>query len=244
MKKINNQNIIKDGEIHLPLGYELSSQELDIIHEYKLSVKYKDDKGSLFIKEGNMLKAINNLKSPKKEIQEEDIDFIEKYNLPPLKSYTALTATENIFKGDIQIKFRGELDDLIAHCLFLQSLTDNEKVHLWLSSIRSILGNIMAASCMDFQLEPFEIDGLTSEEIHKYSHNPLKYIGHDHIVPSFEHGSECIRINTLRTKIRMAEVSAYTIYAKEENILRKDILYTLNRLSSAVYVLMLFILKK
>ncbi len=234
MKKILNQEVIKDGEIYLPLDYILTEEEEKLINEKNISLKYKDENGKIFIKENDTLKKINPLKASKKISAE--LDFSE---IPPIKSYTALNADENIFKGDIHIKFRGELDDCIAHTLFLQSLTSDKDVILWLQSIRSILGNVMAATCMDYALKPFEIDGLSAETIHAYSHNPLKHLGHDHIIPTYEHGKECIRINTLRTKIRMTEVSAYAIYVADNEIVRPDILYTLNRLSSACYVLMI-----
>lgn len=234
MAILSQFTLIKDGEITLPLDSSLTSQEEKIIAEKNITVKYTDNKGKLYKKRGEEYIPIHPLLNNEKK--ENTLDFS---HIPHVKNYTALNAHENIFKGDINIKFRAELDDCIAHTLFLESLTEDKKVISWLMSIRSILGNVMAATCMDMALQIFEIDGLDAEKIHQFSHNPLKHLEHDHIVPTFEHGKECIRINTLRTKIRLAEVSAYKIYADEHNIQRPDILYTLNRLSSACYVLMI-----
>ncbi len=246
---ISEHVFIKNGELILALDYVLNEEEKARIKEANIKVKYKDKEGRLFIKDQSNsfipIHPLLNQKNKEDTIQDEKkLNFQKFKQYQEIKSYTALNAEENIFKGDIQIKFRSELDDCLAHILFLYTRTKKEKVKIWLNSMRSILGNVMAATCMDFILEPFEIDGLLADEIHKYSHTPLKYLKHDHIVPSFEHGIECIQINTLRTKIRMCEVSAYSIYARQNTITRPDILYTLNRLSSACYVLMIMLVQE
>ncbi len=239
MLQINQKLLVKDGEIILPLAYTPSKEEEKLFKDKNITVKYTDSNGQLYSKEGDNFVTINPLKALKNKNKANPLIFSA---FPEVKAYTDLNAKDKIFKGDIQIRFRGEIDDCIAHSLYLQSLSKNEKVHIWLHAIRSILGNIMAATAMDFQIKTFEIDGLSAEIIHKYSHNPLKHIGHDHIVPAFEHGEECIRINTLRTKIRLLENTAFNIYTVNKEIERPDILSTLNRLSSACYVLMIMLL--
>ncbi len=230
---------IKNGELILPLEYELSQEEKAIIRTKNIKVKYTDKEGRFFLKEKDNFIALHPLRQTKAHAEELDFSKFPQYL--KIKPYTALNANENIFKGDIQIKFRGELDDCLAHILFLDTLTESQKVKEWLYVMRSALNSIMAATCMDMVITPFEIEGLSADQIHEYSHNPLKYLHHDHIVPSFEHGEEAIRINTLRTKIRLTEVSAYSIYAQSSGISHPDILYTLNRLSSACYVLMIML---
>ncbi len=243
MLQINEKFLVKNGQIILPLDYIPSKEEEKIFEEKNITVKYTDNNGELYRKEGDNFIKINTLDSSKKNT---DTSTETDLNTPKVRPYTSLNSKIKVFKGDIQIRFRGELDNCIAHSLFLQTLSKNEKVHIWLNAIRSILGNIMGATVVeDYRLEAFEIDGLHEDLIHKYSHKPLKYIGYGHIVPAFEHGEECIRINTLRTKIRMLENTAFNIYTSDkggENVVtRPDILKTLNRLSSACYVLMIMI---
>ncbi len=236
MLQIDEKLLVKDGEIILPLSYTPTPSEEKIFLEKNIRVKYTDSNGQLFTKKDDNFVNINPLKSTR--TPSETLVYSA---FPEVKTHTAFNAKENIFKGDIQIRFRGEIDDCIGHSLFLQSQSKNEKVQIWLNAVRSILGNIMATTVMNTQLEPFEIDGLSADIIHKYSHNPLKHLGYAHIVPSMAHGDECIRINTLRTKIRLLENTAFNIYTQEGQALRPDILSTINRLSSALYVLMIML---
>jgi ethanolamine utilization cobalamin adenosyltransferase len=81
-------------------------------------------------------------------------------------------------------------------------------------------------------------------QIHAISHNPLKHLGHDHIVPAVEHGATVARLNVLRTAVREAEVAGAQAFIDERfAVSRGDVLRALNRLSSAVYVLMLITLR-
>ncbi|MCH2219259.1 MAG: hypothetical protein MK097_02890, partial [Dechloromonas sp.] len=66
------------------------------------------------------------------------------------------------------------------------------------------------------------------------------YFGHDHIVPEATQGTTIARLNLLRAHIREAEVAAADVYIDRDfNVLRPDLMQALNRLSSAVYVVML-----
>ncbi len=257
MFKINTKSLVKNGEIILPTSYTPTPEEEEIFKQKNIKVIFTNNKGQLFQRTEDGLKQINPLKSahPKKVSEKiddnsnnENINYTTKANFdfskfPKVKTHTALNEHEEIFKGSLEIRFRGELDDCIAHTLFLQTMSKNENVHIWLNAIRSILGNVMAATCIDIQLEPFEIDILSAETIHKYSHNPMRYLNHDHIVSNINHNEESLRINTLRTKIRLLENTAFNLYATQETASRPDILNTLNRLSSACYVLMIMLAK-
>jgi ethanolamine utilization cobalamin adenosyltransferase len=81
---------------------------------------------------------------------------------------------------------------------------------------------------------------LDAEAIHRLSHDPLRYFGHDHIVPDAAQGVTVARLNLLRALIREAELAAANVYIDANyQLTRPDILESLNRLSSAVYVLMM-----
>ena len=73
--------------------------------------------------------------------------------------------------------------------------------------------------------------GLLEEDIRKMSHNPKKHIGVAHILPDYKMGEILIGLNAIRSGAREVELSSIPLN-------RKDITKSLNRLSSAVYVMM------
>lgn len=89
------------------------------------------------------------------------------------------------------------------------------------------------------------IVGLSDEDLHRLSHQPLRYLGHDHLVPEASHGRDAALLNLLRTKVREAEtVAAQVFITRSFEVLRPDILQALNRLSSTVYVMMILSVTK
>ena len=77
------------------------------------------------------------------------------------------------------------------------------------------------------------------------SHQPLRYLGHDHLVPEASHGRDAALLNLLRTKVRETEtVAAQVFITRSFEVLRPDILQALNRLSSTVYVMMILSVTK
>ena len=109
-----------------------------------------------------------------------------------------------------------------------------------LADIRAALGNVLRSETLDEPMPAIVMGEFDEAQIHALSHNPLKYLGHDHIVPAIEHGVNVARLNLLRTVIREAEVAgAQAFIDKDFSVSRGDVLQALNRLSSAVYVLML-----
>ncbi|GHK38132.1 hypothetical protein ECZU06_52570 [Escherichia coli] len=76
-------------------------------------------------------------------------------------------------------------------------------------------------------------------------HQPLRYLGHDHLVPEASHGRDAALLNLLRTKVRETEtVAAQVFITRSFEVLRPDILQALNRLSSTVYVMMILSVTK
>ncbi len=247
MYEIDKSLLVKDSELNLPLGYELSIEEKQLILEKNIKLKFKDEQGKMFVLSENIegkLKPIHALKA-KSNASEFDENAFDAF--PKVKNLTAFNAKEQIFKGDIQIKFRAELDESLALVLWTQKTIENETAKIWLNAIYAILRNIMSASCRHTVMQPFEIAGLSADAIHAYSHKPLEHLGYDHIIPSVELCEDALKVNMLRTKLRSMEVTACSIYFESpisENCTRPDLLYTLNRLSSAVYVLMHIIEKE
>ncbi|HGV3707081.1 TPA: ethanolamine utilization cob(I)yrinic acid a,c-diamide adenosyltransferase EutT [Klebsiella pneumoniae] len=102
------------------------------------------------------------------------------------------------------------------------------------------LGNIMRADALEEPLAAQSIAGFSEAQLHRLSHQPLRYLGHDHLVPEARHGRDVALLNLLRGKVREAEVTAAQVFITPQfAVQRADILQALNRLSSAVYVMMI-----
>lgn len=133
---------------------------------------------------------------------------------------THLSAEKMVAKSDPRLGFRAVLDSTIALAVWLQ---------------------IELAEPLGCQA----IVGLSDEDLHRLSHQPLRYLGHDHLVPEASHGRDAALLNLLRTKVREAEtVAAQVFITRSFEVLRPDILQALNRLSSTVYVMMILSVTK
>lgn len=243
---------LSDGtEIRLPADCRLTPAAHGLITDHHLVVKYYDDQGRLFVSDvdevsdvaGKMtyqptLKHVHGLTSQ----QGYDAAACQLCHQAVAKkpdTLTHLNAHTLVSKSDPRLAFRAKLDSCIATAVWLQ-LEVSSQAQLWLADIRSVLGNIMRADALNEALSDFMIGGFDEEAIHKFSHNPLKYLEHDHIVPSSNDGRDSCLLNLLRTQVREAEIVAATIFIDRDLVVsRPDLMQALNRLSSAVYVLML-----
>ena len=125
---------------------------------------------------------------------------------------------------------RGKLDSLNAQIVFLQTLSENSEYIYDLEEIRQIVRELQAceAGGKIFDGE-FSLLGMSADELHRLSHNP----DGGHILPHVDMKREAAGLNLLRTSVREAELASCGAFT--EDSLR--ISHTLNRLSSAVYVL-------
>ena len=152
---------------------------------------------------------------------------------------THLTADTLVAKNDPRLAFRAVLDSTIALTVWLQ-IELAESWQPWLMDIRSRLGNIMRADALEEPLAAQSIAGFSKGQLHRLSHQPLRFLGHDHLVPEARHGREVALLNLLRGKVREAEVTAAQVFITPQFAVRRaDIMQALNRLSSAVYVMMI-----
>ncbi|AZS51113.1 ethanolamine utilization cob(I)yrinic acid a,c-diamide adenosyltransferase EutT [Entomomonas moraniae] len=244
---------LSDGtEIHLPATCKLTPAARGLITDHHLVVKYYDEQGRLFIEsddentstktndtnEQPVLKQVHGLTS-QQGYDAAECQLCHQAVQKKPDTMTHLNAHTLVSKSDPRLAFRAKLDSCIAMAVWLQ-IEVSKNPQQWLTDIRSVLGNIMRADALNEPLSNFMIGGLNEEAIHKFSHNPLKYLGHDHIVPSAEHGRDACLLNLLRTEVREAEISAASIFINRDLVVsRPDLMQGLNRLSSAIYVLML-----
>ncbi len=246
---------LTDGtEVHLPADGKLTPAARALLAEKHVRVKYVDEAGRMFLESEEGKANIQSAGEPER-IQVHPLTSSEQWRHANCQvcgqkvkhkpdSLTHLNVHTLVPKNDPRIKLRGKLDTAIAYAVWAQAeLSQCEKesvMAVWLADVRSALGNVLRAEVTDELLGPVSMGELDEEAIHRLSHDPMRYFGHDHILPEAAQGSTIARLNMLRAHIREAELAAAEVYIDRDfNVLRPDLMQALNRLSSAVYVLML-----
>lgn len=146
-------------------------------------------------------------------------------------------------KNHPRILFRGKLDSLQTMVVLDQALMSESgtsaKLIEDLNSVLSALQNIMKCEVLDEVLESGLIIGLTHRELHDRSHDPMKFFGiKQMLMPNYTMGSQYAMLNQLRAAIREVEVVAADCFCQKGKCSRGDIVEELNRLSSALHVMM------
>lgn len=142
-----------------------------------------------------------------------------------------------------RILFRGKLDSLQSQIILDQArmvdLGASLKVVEDLNSVLMVMQNIMRCDVLEEELKPGLVLGLTSKELHDRSHDPMKFFGiKQMIMPNYTMGTAYGLLNQLRAQIREVEVAAVAAYCQKGTCSRSDIVQELNRMSSALHVMM------
>lgn len=236
------------SEIHLPSEGRLTPAARTLLQERGIGIKYIDEAGRVFVDSGQDAgladrKQVAVLTSTDRHTAGRCLLCSQTIDKKP-DTLTSLDGRSYVAKNDIRLKLRGKLDSAIACAVWVQAeFGSNGKtavLALLLADIRSALGNALKSEVSGDPMLPIAMGELDEEAIHAISHNPLKYIGHDHLVPEASHGASVARLNVLRAQIREAELAAADVFIDTRfQVTRQDLMRALNRLSSAVYVLML-----
>ncbi|MDR2452168.1 MAG: ethanolamine utilization cob(I)yrinic acid a,c-diamide adenosyltransferase EutT [Candidatus Accumulibacter sp.] len=247
-------SLASGSEIHLPENARLTPSARTLLEERQIRVKYLDDAGRAFVEaeagttrgEEPALKRVPVLTGKNERNVATCLLCAQPLATKP-DTLTSLDGKALVAKNDPRLKLRGKLDTAIAHAVWIQTELDADggKTTLahWLADVRSALGQVLRAEVTGEAMPPVAMGEFDQAAIHAISHNPLKYIGHDHIVPEVGHGARVARLNLLRAEIREAELLAADVFIDRDfKVTRPDLMQALNRLSSAVYVLMLMTL--
>ncbi|PKM51488.1 MAG: cobalamin adenosyltransferase [Firmicutes bacterium HGW-Firmicutes-7] len=147
---------------------------------------------------------------------------------------TQLYGNELVLKDHPNILFRGKLDSLQSKILEIQVMADRSKCEKLVEELQEVLQfvrNILKAEVITEETAVICLFGLFEDDLRKMSHNPKKHIGVEHILPDYKMGEILIGLNAIRSRTREVELCSIPLE-------RKDITKSLNRLSSAVYVMM------
>ena len=154
---------------------------------------------------------------------------------------TVLQGSSTVLKCDKRIILRGEIDYTFAVCvracavLRERGAAAAEK----LAEILSCLKEITRCEALGITSSLCGVFGYSEEQLREVSNFPEKYLGQGHFIPD---ENECVvisELNLLRVQIRRCEVAAAALYAENGEKWTLSIVKSLNRLSAAVYILML-----
>ena len=140
-----------------------------------------------------------------------------------------------------RIAFRGRLDSLMAQVIEVQWAAADRGDGQVAEALEEILGCIRSVLAAEVKEEPMGelcLLGLDSAGLRRVSHHVKEEIGISHPVPHYRMGSTAVALNRLRTQVREAELAAAAAFESPEGCTRRDIVEALNRLSSAVYILL------
>lgn len=146
-------------------------------------------------------------------------------------------------KDHKRIFFRGKLDSLetlfVLNQTILLEMGESQKLIDDLQDILVSLREMMRCDVMD---EPFRrefIIGLNHAELREHSHNPMKFYKIKQMVlPDYTLGKAYALLNQLRAAVRETEVAAATAFHEGRGYTREDIIEELNRMSSAMHIVM------
>lgn len=151
---------------------------------------------------------------------------------------THLNAELLVPKTHPRISFRGKMDTLEAELILCQ-LAD-ETLRSPIGEILSLARQILRCDVLNEPLSPGKLCGLTEDEQRRRSHFPQEFYGQPHFMPEAADGMVIARLNRARCAAREAELSAVAAFSdRDGNPTRPDILRTLNRMSSMLYILMI-----
>jgi len=155
---------------------------------------------------------------------------------------TQLTGNRLVPKDHPRIAFRGRLDTCQGEILILQAQAHDAGKKSLVADLGEILEwtrDIMRSDVLDTPVPEKPILGLTDAELRAHSHNPKKYFGTGHLMPTHDMGVLILGLNRLRALVREMEVSAVSALKTTFELEKPDIVQALNRMSSAIYIMML-----
>lgn len=139
-----------------------------------------------------------------------------------------------------RIELRGRLDSLMARFVEVETIADEAGEAAMLQDLEELLDftrRLLAAEVKDEPLPDIRLLGLDSAAVRERSQQVRRYFGIDHPVPGYRMGKLCAALNSLRTQVREAELSACRAFDQDGVVTRTDLVEGLNRLSSCVYII-------
>ena len=131
-----------------------------------------------------------------------------------------------------RIVLRGVLDILEAELLLC--MLEVPKWESQLGEILQLAREIIRREVLGEPLPDAPLCGLSMEDLRSHSHRPQDYYGQPHFMPAVSDGANVLKLSKVRAIARRAELAAVAAVPDREDILR-----AMNRMSSALYILMI-----
>jgi len=145
---------------------------------------------------------------------------------------THLSGDILVEKTHPRILFRGKVDRLEAELLLCQLALP--KLQKSLQELLELTRLLLRCEVLEQPLENISLGGMDDATLRSRSHRPQDFYGQPHFMPSVSDGEAVLRLNRLRTLVRSTELAAVAALPG-----RQDLLQTLNRMSSYLYILMI-----
>ena len=213
----------------------------------RANIRNREGKRVFFLGKGDQLTsdARDFLNHERIAIRPADTAKIAVYYLPGGGTLTEKPEHMTHLHGDVlvskthpRIAFRGAMDTLEAELLLAQQAAPRWESEL--GEILELARNLIRWEVMEEPVEEKPLCGMTADEIRHRSHFPQEYYGQPHFMPHVSDGAAALQLNRARCAARQAELAATAAFLDREGIpTRPDILQSLNRMSSMLYILML-----
>ncbi len=240
------------SEIQLTFECRFTPAAQSLLSEKNIAVRWHDEKGQMFIADNlstvdgptpTTLLKVHPLKSNNIRPENGCLLCGSEVEVKPALM-THLNDKLLVPKTHPRIELRGKLDSCISYCVIVQTQLQDCPALLqgFMADIRSYLGHILQAEVTERELGLPELGDFSASSIHQWSHQPLKYLDHDHMLPDVAYGPLVAQLNFLRALVRELELISSRVFLDASmQLSRPDIIAGLNRLSSAVYVVMILI---
>lgn len=148
-----------------------------------------------------------------------------------------------VHKSHPRIVFRGKLDSLQALVVwaqaFIRKAGGGQQLIEDLSDVLHILREMMRCDVLDEKFVNERIIGFNHAELRERSHDPMKYFRiKQMLLPDYSQGEVYALLNQIRTSVRETEIAAVQGFASARKAERADIIQGLNRMSSAMHIMM------
>lgn len=145
-------------------------------------------------------------------------------------------------KAHPRIVFRGWIDNLQAEIILAQAVACKDHPETLVKDLDELLAvvrQIVRCEVMEEPMASYTLLGLDADGLREHSHHPQKYYRiKQMLLPDYSMGEAYARLNLIRTKVRQAETIGTKAFWTGRIYEHTDILEALNRLSSAVHIMM------
>lgn len=219
---------------YLEEGSRLTPSAREFLVDKGIEIKSHKDKVALEVKKEEKIE----------EVKAKYVGIHGEQYLEKAEYMTQLYGNVLVNKNTPRIVFRGKIDSFLSKWLILEKElndTKNSKLVEDLNSITNFIKKIQIAEILNKELEEVTVLGDSLDRIKEISHNPKKYFNQQHMFDiSIKNSYLVLRLNELRSMSRELELSGVEALLNFSNQVNySGILKALNRLSSAIYVMML-----